>query len=271
MTLEAVQSLAHKNLNKDDAQACPLCGQAHPIVFPGITIAGNILTIHKDKGYSFCNCNNIFFTDWKNMEQQVYDEEYYRKYQFHNDKDLVDSIKLYADFYFPIFETLNNSIQSFLEVGAIHDILLDEAKKKKWNTVGVDIFEHPSKHIQWVTDFEIIKSENILLKFDVIWASHVFEHFKDPLKMILNCHEFLNADGLLYIAMPDPWFINHSVIKQYPGTWPHFHIQEHHILWDMDSFIDRVLERGFELSYSKRNGSLDFQTHGDYHLIFKKI
>jgi SAM-dependent methyltransferase len=269
MSVEAVQQLSHKKLGDDDVQNCPLCGQSHPISFKGIGVMSDgKAEITTSKGFSFCNCSNIFFTDWSNIEPAVYNDEYYKKYQEFSTKGYLDGVVGYAKRYYPVFEENRACIRNFLEVGAINDILLDEAKKKGWEVVGNDIFEHETKHKQIVGDFENVKIDE---KFDVIWASHVFEHFKEPLKVIDKCRDTLSGGGLLFIAMPDPWFINHAIIHNSPTTWCHLHIREHHIMWDMDSFIDKVLERGFELILSKRNAGIDFLTHGDFHLVFKKV
>lgn len=270
MSQEAVQTLSHKDLSLNDVQACPLCGQMHPIHFRGIEIdhkAGEYRAF-KEKGFSFCNCSNIYFTDWKNMEQAIYDEDYYKRYQGFNNEAWVRCVENYSIVYFPMFKEFNFNIKSFLEIGSIHDIILNQAAKAGWTATGVDIFKHPSEHPLLVGNFEELATVE---KFDVIWASHIFEHFKDPLSMVRKCHSMLNNNGLLFIAMPDPWFINHKVIHSHPETWAHFHVKEHHIMWDMDSFIDQVIDRGFECVFARRNAGIEFTTYGDFHLIFKKV
>lgn len=267
MSTEEVLALAHSKLGAYDSQNCPLCGQSQPLVFPGIeTNADNPekCNIYRNKGYSFCNCNNIFFTDWRNIDQTKYGKDYSEKY---NKPETYKAVRQFAQYYIPRLA----GGKTFLEIGAASNIVLDVAKENGFETTGLDINEFSGiktdRHNFIVGNFEDIEVKN---KYDVIWASHVFEHFKQPLEMIKRCKDLLNNNGFLFIAMPDPWFINHRIIRQHPQTWAHFHLREHYILWDMDSFIDKVVPLGFECVYSKRNGGIEFYIHGDYHLIFQK-
>lgn len=214
----------------------------------------------KDKGYSFCNCNNIFFTDWKNIKQNVYDEEYFKKYV--NISKHVHT-KL-ADIVLPKILKSNKKAKTMLEVGSISDIILNKAKELGLEPVGNDIFSHDSKHTSIVGNFEEI---NFIDKYDVIFASHVFEHFKKPVEAMKKCYDLLNEGGVLFVAMPDTWFI----VWQNPYSWAHWIVQEHYILWDMDSFIDKLIDVGFELVENKRTIGLEIDTFsGDMQIIMRK-
>jgi len=43
-------------------QICPICGRSNYMVIRGDREIGNRHEIYPDMGYSFCNCNNIFYT-----------------------------------------------------------------------------------------------------------------------------------------------------------------------------------------------------------------
>lgn len=218
----------------------------------------------KDKGYSFCNCRNIFFTDWKNIKKEEYNKDYYDKYSGENILKISGRI---AEKYIPMIIEINKTAESFFEIGSINDRVLNVAKENNFSTTGLDINPHvkSKKHKIITGNFEEVKIDK---KFDVIWASHVFEHFKDPIGCINRCKEFLEPNGLLFIAMPDPFFINWAN----PYTWNHWVVNEHHILWDMDSFIDCVLQQGFQIKHASRHVGVEFYlTSGDFHLIFEKI
>ena len=102
---------------------------------------------------------------------------------------------------------------------------------------------------------------------DCIWMSHVIEHLRLPITAIKNIRNCLNDDGLVFISMPDPFFIDWND----PKKWGHWALREHHILWDMDSFIEVMEENGFECLQSERYGLKRlFVCVREYHLIFRK-
>ena len=67
-----------QHLNPRKKQACPLCGQLQTIMMRGKThdLETDEIGVVGDRGYSFCNCRNIFFTDWKNIDLGHYDGTY---------------------------------------------------------------------------------------------------------------------------------------------------------------------------------------------------
>jgi hypothetical protein len=71
---------------------------------------------------------------------------------------------------------------------------------------------------------------------------------------------------VLFVAMPDPYFIDFSD----PYKWGHWHLKEHHMFWDMDSFCAMMERHGFKTVRKHRNVGYDFICIGDYHLIFQK-
>lgn len=246
-------------------QTCPLCGVNHPILVQGLV--SNPEDVNQkmpvlDRGYSFCNCSNIFYTDWSNMDPSIYDEEYNDRY---NNDNITDSINKYADVYYPVLKGFNPDIQKFAEIGSINHVLLDRASEEGWETLGIDINPNVTSENHKI-DICDVEKYTLKEKQDVIWASHIFEHFKDPLKVAENLYNSLNDDGILFISMPDPYFINWTE----PHNWVHWHLREHHIMWDMDSFIEKLEDIGFECVQAIRNDGAGFICYGDYHLMFKK-
>ena len=145
--------------------------------------------------------------------------------------------------------------------------MVDAAKEIGWHADGLDINPYSARINNFIYgNFEQDSVYYSLQKYDVIYTSHVFEHFKDPVLQISRCYDLLNDNGILMVIMPDPWFINHN----HPTLWCHWHIKEHHIMWDMDSFINKAIEKGFKSVYAKRNSGIEFFTLGDYHLVFQK-
>jgi len=230
----------------------------HPLDVKGLVKTGdNQISITPDQGYSFCNCRNIFYTDWKNINQAIYDPEYAKKYS----NPTVD--ELYYKTISKHFNSFKKQNGLFIDLGCITDAILDFVKLKGWDTLGIDIFARESKHKMLVGDIEYC---DLIPEANVIWASHIFEHFKDPIYVAKKLYKNLEDGGYLFVAMPDPWFVN----WQQPHNWLHWVLREHHILWDMDSFIDMMLELGYKLVSAERNGNPEMICSGDYHIIFQK-
>lgn len=226
-------------------------------------LVSNEVELVADQGYSFCNCKNIFFTSWKNINQSVYNDDYTARYE---SEVILKMVSEFVQRYMPEFK--NTKGKTFLEIGAANTYVLDYAKEQGWETYGSDINETSpiaKKHKCIIGNVEDKQTVEKFPMSDVIWMSHIFEHFEKPLDVARNLFDKLNPGGYLLIAMPDPWFINWGN----PYHWGHWHIREHHIMWDMDSFIDELLPMGYELHLAKRN-TLKYLCRGDMHLIFRK-
>ena len=68
----------------------------------------------------------------------------------------------------------------------------------------------------------------------------------------------LSQNGLLYVAMPDTFFIDFENKNVLAWDW---NCQEHHILWGMDSFIEFCEEIGLKCLFSERNTDLQKNTN----------
>lgn len=237
-------------------QTCPLCGSEQGIMMKGLVsdIETGQMKVAFDKGYSFCNCNDIFFTKRENLDSTLYDEFYHKKYQ-------NDDIKTIADFEIKkihlLLREFHPNAKSVLEVGAVTDYWLDYLKEQGYSVTGMDIMPHESKHEMIVADFDGEFSVPAL-GYDVILASHVFEHFKKPEEALKTLELLLNPNGLLYIAMPDHYLLDWNDALNW--DW---NVQEHHTLWTMESFIAFCEKRGWKCLFSERPLNLHKQKQND--------
>lgn len=246
---------------------CPLCGSENDIIVNGLIHhkKEEYFTIDEDLGYAFCNCHNIFYTDWGNMDRNIYfDPDYVKDYadQPHHRKRYCQ----YAMTYFPIIEKEIRKNATFLEVGYGMDSLLDEAAKRGWKTTAIDMVKKKikKKHRFIQGNFEQIELKET---FDIIWSAHTFEHFKRPILALKKCWHILNDGGWIFISMPDPIFVDWG---ENPYTWAHWICREHYIMWDMDSFSEVMEENGFRVVESKHNLEKDYTGHTDFHILAKK-
>lgn len=100
--------------------------------------------------------------------------------------------------------------------------------------------------------------------WDIIWAYHTIEHEKEPLKVLRSYYDMLNPGGNVFIAMPDPFFINFDNLY----AWEHWLLREHHIMWDMDSFCEEAKKIGYAVTYKTRNTIVNVCK--DMHIILTK-
>lgn len=243
---------------------CPLCGNIQDKLFDGHYPKPdgkpNEVIFDLDNGFAFCNCRNIFFNDWKNTEQGVYDEKYSDKYQ---GEITSKYFQQYFLTYFPLIKKYKHQGR-MVEIGCVNKTLLDYFKKMTFETYSLDIIKHEWEgHHNITVDYEKFRTDD---KFAVVWASHVFEHFKDPVAAFKSTYEILEEGGVAFIAMPDPYFIDF----QHPYSWGHFHLREHHIMWDMDSLCALLKEIGFEIIEAIHNVGTEFICNGDFHVIVRK-
>jgi 2-polyprenyl-3-methyl-5-hydroxy-6-metoxy-1,4-benzoquinol methylase len=241
-------------------QKCPFCGRGMPVVARGYVFVAGEGHPSPDRGYSFCNCKNVWYTDWSNIDQfsyfvpeytdshqrDFYEQEVHRLFNHHIKRIVQES----------------NGGKMVLDLGCVVSYLLDCAKSKGFETTGLDIIEHPKLgHKQIVGNFDNIIIDD---KFDIIYSNHFFEHIQYPLEGLKKCYDMLNPGGLLFVSMPDPF----QIPWYNPGLWGNFILRQHHIMWDMDSFCDEAEKLGFTTIFKKRN--FDVRLLRDMHLLFKK-
>ena len=241
-------------------QKCPLCEQEQKVIVNGMVFVNDKQLVSPDRGYSFCNCRNIFFTDWSNIDQDSYFVPEYtdNHYRGEHEKQMKE---LYQAYNKTVLAESNGG-KKLLDLGSVTNYLLNFAQEDGFDTTGWDILKHENfGHKQIIGDFDKI---SVLDKFDIIYANHFFEHIKYPLEAIKKCYDMLNVGGVIFISMPDPFQIDWG--NYY--LWGNFILRQHYIMWDKDSFCDEMEAVGFKTIFSKRN--YDVRRLRDMHLLFKK-
>jgi len=223
--------------------------------------------ISHDRGYSFCNCRNIFYTDYKNINKSVYDKSYGQWYEKSQDIKLIANNEI--EKLYPKLNLFNP--KTFFEIGSIHDYVLDYMKEKGLEVSSLNICERESKHPFEVADFEEFVPTK---KYDIVFASHIFEHFKNPGKELEKCKSMLTDNGLLYISMPDTFFADFEGGRAQQFDWV---VNEHYILWNMDNWIEFCEEHGLKCIHSERGLDLHKQKNDkwfwkqDFKIICQQI
>lgn len=252
-----IQCRELQKLSPRQKQACPFCGQLQTIMMRGKVrdLEDKTINVVGDRGYSFCNCRNIFFTDWKNIDLNVYDENYMESEGGDEGDKKVRLAEVEKQW--KVAQRFSPKAKSLLNVGDYEDTFLDFLKKQDWNKMElttIDLAPRESKHRLLQGNFESYDFGDE--KFDIIWMSHVMEHYKSPKDVLLKIKTLLNPGGIFFNAMPD----THHIDWNNPLAW-YWMVQEHHILWNMYDWITFAEENGFECLY--QNISTDVVTIDD--------
>ena len=104
-----------------------------------------------------------------------------------------------------------------LDLGCSGGFFLDLAKKQKWKTHGIEINKNEyliaskKNHIVWNKE---ISKLNIKEKFDVVTLWDVFEHIKDPHKILKEIKKKLVKNGLIFMQIPSSDSIAAKILRE---------------------------------------------------------
>lgn len=195
--------------------------------------------IFPDRGYSFCNCKNIWFTEWGNIDLRNKHSNESKEVAHYYLRDMGLTHNKDDKFQIELVYIMNKGL-------ANNNVLIEgdaPETKAEFERLGFVLSGPP---------------------YDIIWAYHTMEHEKDPLEKLALYNRLLKDKGILFVAMPDPFFIEFGDIYK----WDHWLLREHHIMWDMDSFCDEAKALGLKIVYKTRNTAV--KVCKDMHIILEK-
>lgn len=109
---------------------------------------------------------------------------------------------------------------SFLDVGSGHGLLLDEARERGYEAVGIEPSAASAAYAREVfgagvaeTPLEEFAGDD---EFDVIVLADVLEHLDDPCAALDRCLELLAPGGVLCVVSPDPSSLTARLFR---GRW----------------------------------------------------
>ena len=139
------------------------------------------------------------------------------------------------------------SYGKLLDVGCSEGFLVYEAKKKGYNSFGIDLNQ---KNIEYGKKKYNIKLKNSMIKnyreknFDVITSFNVLEHVSFPDLMIKEMEKRIKKNGLLVIGTHDILCRNHKIEKQ---KWKHIIPNEHLYYFSKKTLKNLVEKENFRL------------------------
>lgn len=241
---------------------CPVCGSA--------TFMIHHMEDSKTRersDYYHCRCGVVFQEEFplneKKTHEEVYNKDYAEGYLVLGQKH-IDSCEYLARLFGPLIEEMTYG-RKMLEIGFCSYFFMNAMRERGWLPWGIDVHASVESNDRIIKgDFESYDFKN--LKFNLIWMSHVFEHFKNPIGVLKKCYDLLAEDGVIYIATPDTDFIH----TRSNAGFPHWKGDEHYIMWNKESLVREVEKLGFEVILARRNYEQRFTAWDDVQLLAQK-
>jgi SAM-dependent methyltransferase len=138
---------------------------------------------------------------------------------------------------------------SLLDVGCGHGVLLDEARKRGYESTGLELSADAARHARDSLGLDVheVPLESFdpgARRFDVIMLADVIEHLEDPVGALDRCHELLADGGVLVVVTPDP----SSRTAQVAGSKWWGYIPAHMCLLPRKTLRELLAARGLVIS-----------------------
>ena len=167
--------------------------------------------------------------------------------------------------YFPLIEELTFG-RKILEVGFALPYVLRKARDRGWIATGMDLHvaRKSERGIEIIEDdFETHDFKE--RKYDLIWVSHVLEHFKDWKLAIEKVFKLLRPEGIVFISSPDVSLISKTGVI----TWGHWDTR-HKTLFSANTFNQEIQKIGFKSILLRTNEGPRHVSQNDFHGIWQK-
>lgn len=208
---------------------CPVCNnrQKITVIYKSLNKIGDLLKCKK------CGLYFMWPKQIYGESKQTYTKEYYNTGPLNKLKrEELSEMKRAT------FSRIIDIVSKYKSRGALLDIgcafgdLLEVAKKRGWDSYGIEESEYTAREAG-----KIIGGDKIMVgdfmdlalpkdKFDVITMIDVIEHIHELNNLLGKCKALLKKEGLLVIVTPDVDSLSRKCLRKY---WPHFN--EEHIMF----------------------------------------
>ena len=250
---------------------------------------------NKDTNYAYrINESDTKYSDWRKCACGVIFQTELPKHTGYNEKYIADYVGAKdarirghhaARTYVNLIEELTYG-RMLLDVGFNTPYVMDYFDKRGWLTWGIDLNKdtlgagnmykgdfmtydfqpHIDEAIALPEIKDKMKEGKIKRTFDLIWMSHVLEHFNDPIAAIKKAIGLLSETGVLFIATPDIDFI----FKTGTPYFPHWKKDEHYIMWSERALVRELERLGLNVIMKRRNFCSRFISWYDCQILAQK-
>ena len=113
-----------------------------------------------------------------------------------------------------------NPTGRLLDVGCGHGLLLDQARKRGYETLGLELSAANAAHARETLGLDVrqVGLEDFTDEqgFDIVVLADVIEHLADPVSAIEHCKRLVAPGGVLCIVTPDP---SARIARMAGGRW----------------------------------------------------
>jgi SAM-dependent methyltransferase len=230
---------------------CPLCGsEERERLFVSRLYADEVPVVR-------CRACGLLYQSPRPREADLagmYDEKYYTgegagagDYTYADERSKEPEVRLKAAARLARIETLVKPGR-VVEPGCSFGLFLDEARRRGWDPVGVDVSPFAAKHVREVLRIPIheVPFEEAPLEAGsarLVHMSEVIEHLPDPRRAIRKAAAVLEPGGLLVIGTANA----DSLARRLRGDrWGYY--MPGHVVFFSAGLLSRLLrEEGFEV------------------------
>ncbi len=229
--------------------SCKVCSSNH---YKKIGEIKNIWKEYKDV-YQCDECS-LYFIDSPTDEEinSLYKNEYHNNIKnklFETAKSKMRYARSLSQFNF-IKQTIDLKNKDICEIGAFDGLLLSLFKKNNNNVFGYELNDDARNYAK--KKYNIDLKENFLeskSKYDIIILSHVIEHFREPIEILIKIKSMLKEGGFIYIEVPNspmPNECSYEMLMRYLNT-------EHIVNFNMDNLIKFAESANLKIIRSEYN------------------
>lgn len=178
------------------------------------------IKIFDKEGGSFVKCSNCTMV----YLNPSFTEKSLIKYYSNNTDAQALSYEGESKFYTRIYNAgiklikkyLSGQKQKLLDVGCSSGFFLDIAKKKNFETYGIELNKKEydiakKKHITFNKELNEI---NLDFKFDIICLWDVFEHILNPHKILKTLRSKLKKNGIIFLQIPNSDSLAAKILRE---------------------------------------------------------
>ena len=147
---------------------------------------------------------------------------------------------------------------SFLEIGFSLPSIITYFYKYGYDVTALDIKIAPeiktrlgplvkTNRLRFIeSDFESWQADK---NFDVLWMSHVLEHYEDTMAALAKIRSLLKGTEVAFISSPDAGLMKELGIDSLRG---HMHPEEHLFMYSIETFAKICNQYGLKVCFSER-------------------